>query len=86
MVSFSGAKKATKILAVGPAGVGKSLFLNVLAGKNYFNSGPAVTGGLTKNVEICDTALFGKDRDYKLQLIDTPGFGDPDILPEDIVD
>ena len=36
-----------KVLALGPAGVGKSRVLNTLLGKDMFASGPAVTGGLT---------------------------------------
>ena len=39
-----------QVLTVGPAGVGKSRFLNTLLGRNVFESGPETKGGLTKEV------------------------------------
>jgi len=86
-----------QVLAVGPPGVGKSRLLNTLLGKDVFESGPAVTGGLTKNVQVEEGKLFGEEEETQLRVFDvikyanlpkvfdTPGFGDPELLPETII-
>lgn len=72
-----------KFCVIGSSGAGKSTFLNEIAGKNIFatsTSGQSCTqiGGEWEERNCRDIEISCGSKKHRLQLIDTPGFPDPD--------
>ena len=60
MVESSTTNNGYSILAVGPAGVGKSTVLNTIVGENVFKASQTVEGGETKEINLYDGTWLGE--------------------------
>ena len=66
------------IIAVGPAGVGKSTLLNSIVGADVFKASMTTDGGETKEIAMYEGKWLGQGSP-NIKIIDTPGMGDPDL-------
>ena len=76
------------IMVVGPPGVGKSTFCNLLIDgrdKHKFKSSNASVGGVTREMLVALGHALGDSSMPLVKVIDTPGFGDPTLSIKDLV-